>query len=140
MALDPAMLGNPKETYTVYQADTITPIHDRVLVTDMEFGEQKTAGGIILLGDDGQARGIHPRWCRVIAKGHENNDDYEVGDWILVEHGRWTRGLKVEMAHEGKITIRAVEAKSVLGESKTKPDTQLTRKTESEKPYVAEGN
>ena len=108
-------------------------------MTDMEFGEQKTSGGIIIPGDDGQARGIHPRWCRVLAKGHENNDDYEVGDWILVEHGRWTRGLKVEMAQEGKITVRAVEAKSVLGVSKTKPDTQLTRKTDSEKPYVAEG-
>jgi co-chaperonin GroES (HSP10) len=139
MSIDPAMLGGAKGTYTVYQADTITPIHDRVLVTDMEFGEQKTAGGIIIPGDDGQARGIHPRWCRVLAKGHENNDDYEVGDWILVEHGRWTRGLKVKMAQEGTITVRAVEAQSVLGVSKTKPDTQLTRKTDSEKPYVAEG-
>ena len=44
MSIDPGMLGHTKETYTVYQADTITPIHDRVLVTDMEFGEQKTAG------------------------------------------------------------------------------------------------
>ena len=139
MSIDPAMLGGTKGTYTVYQADTITPIHDRVLVTDMEFGEQKTAGGIIIPGDDGQARGIHPRWCRVLAKGHENNDDYEVGDWILVEHGRWTRGLKVEMAQEGTITVRAVEAQSVLGVSKTKTDTQLTRKTDSEKPYLAEG-
>ena len=43
------------------------------------------------------------------------------------------------MAQEGKITVRAVEAQSVLGVSKTKPDTQLTRKTDSEKPYVAEG-
>ena len=61
-----------------------------------------------------------PRWCRVLAKGHENNDDYEVGDWILVEHGRWTRGLKVEMAQECTITVRAVEAQSVLGVIKTK--------------------
>ena len=57
----------------------------------------------------------------------------------MVEHGRWTRGLKVEMAQEGKITVRAVEAQSVLGVSKIKPDTQLTRKTDSDKPYVAEG-
>ena len=114
------------------------PLHDRVVVKRLETDE-KTSGGIILPSDDGQARGIHPRWCRVLAKGHENNDEYEVGDWILVEHGRWTRGLQVEMAQEGKITIRAVEAQSVLGVSKTKPDTQLTRKTDSEKPYVAEG-
>ena len=68
-----------------------------------------------------------PRWCRVLAKGHENNDDYEVGDWILVEHGRWTRGLKVEMAQEGKITVRAVEAQS-FWETKNKTDNQLNEK------------
>ena len=52
MSIDPAKLGNYQAPYTVYQADTITPIHDRVLVTEMEFGEQKTAGGIILPSDD----------------------------------------------------------------------------------------
>ena len=61
-------------TVRVYQAEDLRPIHDRVLVTEMEFGEQKTSGGIIMPGDDGIARGIHPRWGKVIAKGHENND------------------------------------------------------------------
>ena len=56
-------------TVRVYQAEELRPIHDRVLVTEMEFGEQKTAGGIIMPGDDGIARGIHPRWGKVIAKG-----------------------------------------------------------------------
>jgi co-chaperonin GroES (HSP10) len=64
---------------------TLTPIHNRVIVTDMEFGEQKTAGGIIIASDDGQARGIHPRWGKVFAIGHENDDEYEIGDWILVD-------------------------------------------------------
>jgi hypothetical protein len=67
MSIDPGMLGHTKETYTVYQADTITPIHDRVLVTDMEFGEQKTAGGIILPGDDGQASTLHHLGCMPLA-------------------------------------------------------------------------
>ena len=137
MSIDPAMLGGTKGTYTVYQADTITPIHDRVLVTDMEFGEQKTAGGIIMPGDDGIARGIHPRWGKVIAKGHENTDDYEVGDWILVEHGRWTRGITLENS-KGKVVVRAVEAKSVLGTSKEKPTDALTRKTDSNQTALAE--
>ena len=68
----------------------------------MESREQKTAGGIIVQVMMDKQEAYIPRWCRVLAKGHENNDDYEVGDWILVEHGRWTRGLKVEMAQEGK--------------------------------------
>ena len=124
-------------TVRVYQAEELRPIHDRVLVTEMEFGEQKTAGGIIIPGDDGIARGIHPRWGQVIAKGHENKDDYEVGDWILVEHGRWTRGITIENT-KGKMVVRAVEAKSVLGTSKEKPTDALTRKTDSNQTALAE--
>jgi len=116
----------------------LTPIHDRVLVTDMEFGEQITAGGIIIASDDGQARGIHPRWCRVLAKGHENNDDYEIGDWILVEHGRWSRGITMSDDKGIKTVVRIVEAESVLGTSKDKPTDILSRKTDSQNVHLAE--
>jgi len=124
-------------TLTEYQGK-ITPIHDRVLVTEMEFGEQKTAGGIILPSDDGQARGIHPRWGKVVAKGHENTDDYEVGDWILVEHGRWTRGITMVDEDGNKGIFRVVEAESVLGTSKEKPEDVLSRKTDSNNIHLAE--
>lgn len=121
----------------VYEG-TLTPIHDRVLVTDMEFGEQKTAGGIIIASDDGQARGIHPRWGRVIAKGHENKDDYEIGDWILVEHGRWSRGITMQDKSDNKMVVRMIEAESVLGTSKEKPEDILSRRVDSDSPYLAE--
>lgn len=121
----------------VYEG-TLTPIHDRVLVTDMDFGEQKTAGGIIIASDDGQARGIHPRWGRVIAKGHENTDDYAVGDWILVEHGRWSRGITMQDKDDNKMIVRMVEAESVLGTAKEKPKDVLSRKVDSDTPYLAE--
>ena len=124
-------------TLTEYKGK-ITPIHDRVLVTEMEFGEQKTAGGIILPSDDGQARGIHPRWGKVVAKGHENTDDYEVGDWILVEHGRWTRGITMVDEDGNKGIFRVVEAESVLGTSKEKPEDVLSRKTDSNNIHLAE--
>lgn len=124
-------------TLTEYKG-TITPIHNRVLVTDMEFGEQKTAGGIILPSDDGQARGIHPRWGKVVAKGHENEDDYEVGDWILVEHGRWSSGISMVDENGNKGIFRIVEAESVLGTTKDKPQDVLTRKTDSENKHLAE--
>ena len=124
-------------TVRVYQAEDLRPIHDRVLVTEMEFGEQKTSGGIIIPGDDGIARGIHPRSGKVIAKGHENTDDYEIGEWILVEHGRWTRGITLENS-KGKVVVRAVEAKSVLGTSKEKPTDAITRKTDSNQTALAE--
>ncbi len=92
-----------------------------VLVTDMHFGEQKTLGGIIIKNDDGQTRGIYPRWGKVFSKGPDNKEEYTVGDWILVMHGRWTRGIDVE-TEKGKIEIRKVELESILAYSDRKPD------------------
>lgn len=92
-----------------------------VLVSDMQFGEQVTKGGIILGNDDGKTRGIYPRWARVFSKGPDNKDDFEVGDWILVMHGRWTRGINVETA-AGEIEIRKVELESILAVSSERPE------------------
>jgi len=44
-------------------------IGNRVLVTDMHFGEQKTASGIIVQSDDGKAHGVYSRWGKVYSKG-----------------------------------------------------------------------
>ena len=75
----------------------IRPIHDHVLVTDLYFGEQKTKGGIIIRDDNGTARGVYPRWAKVHAKGPTNKEEYNVGDYILVEHGRWTRKMELDI-------------------------------------------
>jgi co-chaperonin GroES (HSP10) len=104
----------------------------------MEFGEQKTAGGIIIASDDGQARGIHPRWGKVFAIGHENDDDYEIGDWILVEHGRWSRGVTMEDENGIKTVVRVVEAESILGTSKEKPADVLSRRVDNDASYLTE--
>lgn len=100
---------------------TLKPLHNRVLVSEMEFGEQKTATGIIIRSDDGKTEGIKPRWGRVFAKGPENDDDYQIGDWILVEHGRWTRGVQYDNGSPEPITIRMVETESVMMWSDEKP-------------------
>tara|TARA_B100001287_G_scaffold72181_1_gene59741 strand:- start:8775 stop:9155 length:381 start_codon:yes stop_codon:yes gene_type:complete len=103
----------------------LNPIKNRVIVSDMHFGEQVRKSGLILTGDDGTSRGIYPRWCKVHAKGPENDDEYSVGDWILVEHGRWTRGIDVDEGN-GESTLRMVEAESIIGYSKEQPtDAQM---------------
>lgn len=99
----------------------LRPLGNRVLVSDMYFGEQKTKSGLILRSDDGTTRGIYPRWGKVYAKGPDNDDDYNVGDWILVEHGRWTRSVEIENEN-GKFELRMVEAESILAFSDEKPD------------------
>lgn len=96
-------------------------IGNRVLVTDMHFGEQVTKGGIILGNDDGKTRGIYPRWAKVYSKGPTNTDPYEIGEWILIEHGRWTRGIKLD-TEDGEIEIRMVETESILAYSDEKPN------------------
>ena len=104
------------------KSKSLRAVGNRVLVTDMYFGEQKTAGGIILTNDDGKTRGIYPRWGKVYSKGNDNKDPYNVGDWVLVEHGRWTRGLKVETEADGEIEVRMVETESILAYSEEKPE------------------
>jgi co-chaperonin GroES (HSP10) len=91
----------------------VRPIHADVLVSDMYFGETKTAGGIIIQSDDAKAHGVKPRWAKVYAKGPENKDPYNVGDWILIDHGRWTRKIKVDDG-EKVIEIQKVEVDSIL--------------------------
>jgi hypothetical protein len=86
----------------------------------MYFGEQKTRGGLIITNDDGKTRGIYPRWGKVHAKGPENSEDYQVGDWVLIEHGRWTRSVNIDEGN-GEIELRMVEAESILMYSKEKP-------------------
>ena len=103
----------------------IKPLKDNVIVTDMEFGEQKTATGIILRSDDGKSEGVKPRWGRVWAIGPEQSD-VKVGDWVLVEHGRWTRGVTVEDETGDEIVIRRIDLKAMLATSNERPtDVQL---------------
>lgn len=95
-------------------------IGNRVLVSDMHFGEQTTNTGIVISSDNGKTRGIYPRWGKVYSKGPDNKDPYQVGDWILVVHGRWTRSIPVE--HDGnKLTVRMVETESILAFADEKP-------------------
>jgi co-chaperonin GroES (HSP10) len=98
----------------------IRPLNDNILVADMNFEEQKTASGIVIQSDDGKAHGVKPRWCKVWAIGPDQHD-VRVGEWILVEHGRWTRGVTVKEGDK-EIVIRRVENISVLCSADEKPN------------------
>lgn len=93
--------------------EQLRPLGDTVLVTDMNFRERFTSGGIVLLGDDGKTSGIRPRWGKVYAVGPDQQD-LQVGDWICVAHGRWTRGVEVQDSAGNNITIRKIDTKDVL--------------------------
>ena len=94
------------------QRNQIKAIHDHVLVHEMAFDGRKLNSGIILLNDDGKGYGIRPRWGRVYAVGPDQTD-VQVGQWIMVAHGRWTRGLKIE-DESGELTLRKIDPKDIL--------------------------
>jgi len=101
----------------------LIPIKDNVIIEDMNFGERTTKGGIIVQSDDGTDEGIKARWGRVYAKGPKNKDDYDVGDWILIDHGRWSRGVDLEDPDTGEvIKIRRADPKDVLAVSNECPE------------------
>ncbi len=114
----------------------LKPLHDNVLVTDMSFEEQTTASGIVIQSDNGKSHGVKPRWCRVWAIGPEQHD-VQVGEWIYVEHGRWTRGVKVE--EDGvEIVIRRVDIKAILLQTDERPsDVYLGMDTGAAPPVEA---
>ena len=98
----------------------ITPLKKRLLVSHMHFGETKSAGGIILVDDDGSQAGIHPRWAKVYAIGKEQ-EDVTVGQWVMVAHGRWSRALKV--SKDGvELEVRMIDENDILLVSDEEPE------------------
>lgn len=92
----------------------LIPIKNHVIVEEMNFGERTTRAGIILLDDDGKDHGIRPRWAKVYSVG-KTQKDIQVGQWILVDHGRWTRAIEVKDPDSGAVQIlRRVDPNDIL--------------------------
>lgn len=109
---------------TTHKISKLVPIKDNVLVRDMNFSGRQLSSGIVLLGDDATTAGIRPRWARVYAIGPEQKEILP-GQWVYIEHGRWSRGIEVEIDDE-KFTIRRVDPKSIIFVSDEEPPTDDT--------------
>jgi co-chaperonin GroES (HSP10) len=109
------------------------PLRDGILVRNMDFGERKTASGLIVLSDDGKVGGIHPRWGEVIAVGNEQ-EDVSVGQYVMVAHGRWSRGFELN----GE-TVRTVDPKDVLGIQDEEPDNTIFKPSGGHQTRAYEG-
>jgi hypothetical protein len=98
----------------------IRAIKKDVIAYNMDLGEQVTTTGIVIQSDDGKVHGIKPRWCQVYKIGPEQTS-VKVGDWILVEHGRWTRKIKIDDGESVK-EIQKIEVKSIIASADEKPN------------------
>lgn len=106
-------------SYNTVKINQIRPLHDYVIVSEMNFDQRVSSSGIVLIGDDMKSHGVRPRWARVYAIGPEQKD-VKVGDWICVAHGRWTRGISIEDQESVKI-IRRVDVNDILLVSEERP-------------------
>jgi hypothetical protein len=125
-------LDNPFDQKRGYQFGLeidgeIRPLHDTIIVTDMSFEGRQLSSGIVLLGDDGKTDGIRPRWARVYAIGPEQQD-VRVGQWVLVEHGRWSRGVKI-IKYGEEIIIRRADPEAIIFVSDDEPNSVDTIST-----------
>ena len=103
------------------KANDIHPLKGKILVSDLDFGEKLTRGGLIITDDDGTDRGVHPRWAKVWRIGEDVDEDIKVNNWILLEHGRWSRGIEIEMNDE-TLKIHQADANCILAISDTPED------------------
>lgn len=119
---------NTKISYAAHQLNSnqIVALKDTVLVKDMVFKE-RMVGSIIIVKDDGKDSGIRPRWAEVYKVGPDQRD-VRVGEYVMVAHGRWTRGIDIE-DENGHTTIRKVDPKDILLVS----DVPMIDETQSDK-------
>jgi co-chaperonin GroES (HSP10) len=107
-----------KRNLTTTKFNNFRAIGDHIIVYGMEFRERISRGGIIMINDDMKSAGIRPRWARVYAVGPKSKEDIKVGDYVMIAHGRWSRGQTIEDS-EGEKTIRKVDPNDILLISET---------------------
>ena len=96
-------------------------LNNKILCHFIEKGEQTSRGGIIMMDDDAREGGIRPRWMQVYSVGPEVRDITE-GQWIMVEHGRWTHGMTMRNEANEEFTLWSAEEESVLLISDEEPE------------------
>lgn len=74
-----------------------------------------TRGGLIVMANNESENGIRPRWFQTISVGKEI-DYIKEGEYILVAHGRWTRGLDVDGEK-----VFGIDVPEIMGTSDTLP-------------------
>ena len=95
-------------------SESLRPLRDGVILTNLERGERLSASGIIIPDDDGKDTGIRARWAQVYAVGQEQKD-VKVGEWILMQHGRWTKGADIKLKGRDAFRFWKADPKGMLG-------------------------
>ena len=113
----------PTPTVASVKGSSVRAIGEDILLTNMYFGEEKTAGGIIMTSQDGKVDGIKPRWGQVYSIGpnYKHTDQVHIGDWVLMEDGRWSRGMLIEDEEGIEWVLRKADPEAMLVVSEEEP-------------------
>ena len=102
----------------------VRALKGKVLVTDLERGS-RIVRGLILPDDNGKSEGIRPRWAKVYSVG-EGVTEVKVGQWVLVENGRWTRMLKVKDDNGTELQLFGIDwPNAAMLVSDTEPQSEI---------------
>ena len=99
-------------------------IKDTIIIHNMEKGGRTLSSGIMLLNDDGKEHGVRARWAQVYAVGPNVNYVTE-GEWVLIEHGRWSRGIELD---EG-LVVHKVDNDSILATADEQPNNEYIKQS-----------
>jgi hypothetical protein len=99
-------------------------LSDNIVCVNADFGEQVSAGGILITDNLNKSQGITSRWFQVFAVGPKI-DWVRPSQWILVEYGRWTPKffLSDDSLSESPVAAWKVDPKGCLAVSDQKPQT-----------------
>lgn len=101
----------------------INPLPGNIFAV-LQTGSRTTAGGIILRDDNGKQEGIRPRWAKVWKIANDIKD-IEVGQWILVEHGRWTMTITVKDEQDNDFKFQKIDSKGIMCVSDQEPKEEM---------------
>jgi len=93
----------------------IKPINDKVLAKLKEpMGETtQSKGGVFVMENHQSEKFIRPRWFEVTHIGPEQID-VTPGQFVLVEHGRWSRGIDINGTHREEDKLFLIDNDAML--------------------------
>lgn len=97
----------------------VEAIGDKILAEMIDRPEnfKQRKSGIIIAEKDGTTAAIRNRWFKIYAVGPEV-DFVKEGEYVLVEHGRWSNGMKVN----DDLKLYLLDNKDCLAVSDEEPD------------------
>lgn len=100
----------------------IYPLRDKVLgrMLDPVGGTKTTTGGVIVVEHNMTDSAIRPRWFEVTHVGPDQKD-VSVGQYVLMPHGRWSRGIDVDGTHRVEDFLFLLDHNDMMGVQDVNP-------------------